>query len=49
MAKGRDNGTTMLLGLEDYTVGEVCGREEKVVVRIAVKGRNKCPHCGSTQ
>jgi transposase len=47
MAKGQDNGTTILLGLKDYKVGEVWGGEERVVVKTAVKGRQKCPHCGS--
>ena len=47
MAKGQDNGTTILLGLKDYKVGEVWGGEERVVVKTAVKGREKCPHCGS--
>jgi len=47
MAKGQDNGTTILLGLKDYKVGEVRGEEEKVTVKIEVKGREKCPHCGS--
>ena len=47
MARGQDNGTTILLGLKDYKVGEVRGEEEKVTVKIEVKGREKCPHCGS--
>jgi uncharacterized protein (DUF983 family) len=47
MARGQANGTTILLGLEGYKVGEVWGREEKVVVKTEVKGRMKCPHCGS--
>ena len=47
MAKDQDNGTTILLGLKDYKVGEVWGGEEKVVVKTAVKGRKRCPHCGS--
>jgi len=47
MAKGQPNGTTILLGLEDYKVGEVRGREERVVVEIAVKTAEECPHCGS--
>ena len=34
MAKGRDNGTTILLGLEDYKVGEVWGGEDRVMVRV---------------
>ncbi len=46
MAKSQENGTTILLGLKDYKVGEVWGREETVVVEIAFKGRKKCPHCG---
>ncbi|MCL0095725.1 hypothetical protein M1O52_04305 [Dehalococcoidia bacterium] len=47
MAKSQDNGTTILLGLKDYKVGEVWGGEKKVVVKVEVKGRIKCPHCGS--
>jgi len=47
MARGHDNGTTILLGLNDYKVGEVLGGEEKVVVKTEVKGRIKCPYCGS--
>jgi transposase len=47
MAKGQDNGTRILLGLEDYEVGEVWGGDEKVVLKIAVKEREKCPHCDS--
>ena len=43
MAKGQDNGTTILLGLKDYKVGEVWGGEDRV------KGRKKCPHCGSAK
>jgi len=42
MAKGQENGTTILLGLKDYKVGEVWGGEDKVVVGIAVKRREKC-------
>ena len=47
MAKSQDNGTTILLGLKDYKVGQVWGGEEKVIVKTEVKGRIKCPHCGS--
>jgi len=47
MAKGQDNGTTTLLGLKDYKVGEVWGEEGKVTVKVDMKGREKCPHCGS--
>jgi len=47
MAKGQDNGTTILLGLKDYKVGEVWGGEDRVMVKTVVKGREKCPHCGS--
>ena len=49
MAKGQENGTTILLGLKDYKVGDVWGGEEKVVVKTTVKGRKKCPHCGSAR
>jgi transposase len=47
MSRGQDNGTTILLGLKDYRVAEVVEREEKIVVKTEVKGRIKCPHCGS--
>jgi transposase len=47
MAKGQDNGTTILLGLKDCKVGEVRGGEDRVTVKTEVKGRVKCPHCGS--
>jgi len=45
--KSQENGTTILLGLKDYRVGEVVGGEDRVVVKIGVKGGEKCPHCGS--
>jgi transposase len=47
MSRGQDNDTTILLGLKDYRVAEVVEREEKIVVKTEVKGRIKCPHCGS--
>lgn len=48
MARGQDNGTTILLGLKDYKVGEVVGGEERVVVKTSAKGKEKrCPYCGS--
>ena len=47
MAKSQENGTTILLGLEDYEVGEVWGGENRVTVKTEVKGREKCPYCGS--
>lgn len=47
MAKSQENGTTILLGLKDYKVGEVWGGEGKVVIKAKVKGSEKCPHCSS--
>jgi transposase len=47
MDKGQDNGTTILLGLEDYKVGIVWEEGDRVMVRTKVKGKQKCPHCGS--
>ena len=49
MAKGRDNGTTILLGLEDYKVGEVWRGKDRVMVKAEVKRREECPHCGSVR
>jgi len=47
MAKGQDNGITILLGLEDYKVGVVWECDDRVMVRTEVKRKQKCPHCGS--
>jgi len=47
MAKSQENGTTILLGLKDYKVGEVWGGEDRVMVKTEIKGSEKCPHCGS--
>ena len=49
MAKGQDNGITILLGLEDYKVGQVWEGENKVIVRTGIRGKQKCPHCGSAK
>jgi transposase len=49
MANGQDNGTTILLGLEGYKVGVVWEGEDRVMVRTDVKGKEKCPHCGSAR
>jgi transposase len=50
MAKGQENGITILLGLKDYKVGEVWGGEEKVVVKASAKGKERrCPYCGSAK
>jgi transposase len=49
MSKGQDNGTTILLGLKGYSVGEVVECEERIVVKTEVKGTIKCPHCGSVK
>ena len=50
MAKSQENGIIILLGLNDYKVGEMVGGEEKVVVKTAAKGREKkCPYCGSAK
>ena len=50
MAKSQENGITILLGLEDYSVGEVVGDEERVLVQTAIKGKQrKCPYCDSAK
>jgi len=50
MAKGQENGITILLGLKDYKVGEVVGGEDRVVVKTSAKGKEKrCPYCGSAK
>ncbi len=49
MAKGRENGITILLGLEGYHVGWVREEKEGIVVKVGtgVEGVS-CPNCGST-
>lgn len=48
MAKSQENGTRISLGLKDYEIGEVVGSEERVVVEMAIKGKQRrCPYCGS--
>jgi len=42
MAKGRDNGTTILLGLEHCKVGKVCEVEGMMIVRTEISGEQKC-------
>ena len=49
MAKSQENGTTILLGLKDYRVGEVWGGKEKVIVETKVKAIRECPYCGSSK
>ena len=39
MAKGRENGTTILLGPKHYKVGEVWGEEDRVLVKTEVNVR----------
>jgi hypothetical protein len=39
MAKSRENGTTILLGLEGYNVGELVGHEDRVVLQTAIRGK----------
>ncbi len=48
MARGQENGTTILLGVIDYKVGEMVRGEERVIVKTSAKGEEKgCPYCGS--
>lgn len=49
MPNRQDNSITILLGLEDYRVGEVWGGENRVTVEVEIKGKEKCPRCGSSQ
>jgi len=48
--RAKKNGTTIVLGLKDCNVGEGVGGEERVVVKTAVRGKEKkCPCCGSAK
>ena len=48
MANRQDNGITiLLLGLKGYNVGEIWEERDRVIVEVGIKGRQKCPYCGS--
>jgi len=48
MARGQDNGITILLGVKDVKVGEVTEYEDRIVVKASMeKKEEKCPYCGS--
>jgi transposase len=49
MTRNQENAVRALLGSKDYRVGETWGGEEKVTVETEVRGRRKCPHCGSSK
>jgi transposase len=50
MARGQDNGITILLGVKDLKIGEVTEYEEKIVVKASIKKREEiCPYCGSAK
>lgn len=50
MAKGHQDGITILLGLEGYMVGKVREGDEGIVVEVnSAIGKVNCPHCSSTR
>ena len=50
MARSQEDATTILLGLKGCKVGEVVEDMERVVVKTAVKGKErKCPFCSSAK
>lgn len=50
MARSQGNGSTILLGLEGYEVGEVIGEEKGIVVEVGIKLRKQaCPRCNSVK
>jgi len=50
MAKSQENGTTILLGLEGYEVGEVIEEAKGIVVEVGTDLKKPaCPHCDSAK
>ena len=50
MAKSRQNGITILLGLKGYQMGEVWEDDKGIMVQVTIgKGRVSCPYCGSSR
>ena len=48
MARGHNNGITILLGVKDIKIGEVTEYEDRIVVKASLKNRKEiCPYCGS--
>ncbi len=48
MAKSRENGTTILLGLGGYEVGEVIEKAKGIVVEVGTELKTlACSHCDS--
>ncbi len=41
MARGQDNGITILLGVKDLKIGEVTEYEEKIVVKASLKKQKR--------
>ena len=50
MARSQDNGSTILLGLKGYEVGDVIEEEKGIVVEVRIKSRKPaCPRCSSVE
>ena len=50
MARGHNNGITILLGVKDVKVGEVTEYEDRIVVKASMEKKGeKCPYCGSVK
>ena len=50
MARGQNNGITILLGVKDVKVGEVTEYEDRIVVKASTnKKKEICPYCGSAK
>ena len=50
MARGQQDGITILLGLKGYRIGKVTEGEGEVTVEVKPEqGKLACSHCGSTK
>ena len=50
MARSQDNGSTILLGLKGYELGDVIEEEKGIVVDVRIESRKPaCPNCSSVE
>jgi len=47
MTTKQNNVITILFGLKGYSVGRIWEKEDRVIVEVGIRGRQKCPYCGS--
>ena len=47
MTNKQNDVIIILLGLKGYNIGEIWEERDRVIVEVGIRGRQKCPYCGS--